>query len=143
VTPEREIERICQAALERPRSEREVFLREACLHSEVKLLLAQGSAALALLKTPAFAVAAQLIRNDGHALSVGQQIGVYTIQSALGVGGMGEVYQARDTKLSRDVALKVLLEQFAHDAERLARLEREAQVLASLNHPNIAAIYGG
>jgi serine/threonine-protein kinase len=67
---------------------------------------------------------------------------VYEIRSALGAGGMGEVYRARDTRLQRDVALKILPEAFASDAERLARFEREAQVLASLNHPHIAAIHG-
>src|ERR1700687_4744954 len=61
---------------------------------------------------------------------------------AIGAGGMGEVYRARDTKLNRDVALKILPDAFAKDAERMARFEREAQVLAALNHPNIAAIYG-
>ena len=74
--------------------------------------------------------------------SAGRQIGSYQIQSALGAGGMGEVYRARDRKLNRDVALKVLPEHFALDAARLARFKREAQILASLNHPNIAAIYG-
>ena len=73
-------------------------------------------------------------------LSAGTRLGPYEIVSALGAGGMGEVYRARDTKLNRDVALKVLPEAFAQDAERMARFQREAQVLASLNHPNIAAI---
>src|SRR5262249_17105306 len=68
--------------------------------------------------------------------------GPYLILSPLGVGGMGEVYRARDTKLNRDVAIKVLPEAFLIDANRVARFAREAQVLASLNHPNIAAIYG-
>jgi len=72
----------------------------------------------------------------------GSRLGSYEILSALGVGGMGEVYRARDTKLQRDVAIKVLLPAVANDPDRLARFSREAQVLASLNHPNIAAIYG-
>ena len=76
------------------------------------------------------------------ALAAGTRLGPYEILSALGAGGMGEVYRARDTKLNRDVALKVLPESFATDPDRLARFQREAQVLASLNHPNIAHIYG-
>src|SRR5688572_13573515 len=76
------------------------------------------------------------------ALSPGARIGPYEVLAELGKGGMGEVYRGRDTKLNRDVAIKVLPELFAADAERLARFTREAQTLASLNHPNIAAIYG-
>jgi serine/threonine protein kinase len=76
------------------------------------------------------------------ALSAGTRLGPYEVLSALGAGGMGEVYRARDSRLNRDVALKVLPEAFALDADRLARFKREAQVLASLNHPHIAAIYG-
>ncbi|MBA3295969.1 MAG: serine/threonine-protein kinase [Acidobacteria bacterium] len=76
------------------------------------------------------------------ALSAGTHLGPYEILSALGVGGMGEVYRARDPKLNRDVAIKVLLPAVANDPERLARFSREAQVLASLNHPNIAHIHG-
>ena len=75
-------------------------------------------------------------------LASGSKLGPYEIVSPLGAGGMGEVYRARDTKLGRDVALKVLLTAFANDAERMARFQREAQVLAALNHPNIASIYG-
>jgi serine/threonine-protein kinase len=75
-------------------------------------------------------------------LATGNRIGPYEVVAALGSGGMGEVYRARDTKLGRDVALKVLPTEFALDAERVARFKREAQVLASLNHPGIAAIYG-
>src|SRR5262245_17315185 len=75
-------------------------------------------------------------------LGPGTRLGPYEIVSALGAGGMGEVYRARDTKLGRDVALKVLPESFAADPDRIARMHREAQVLAAINHPNIAAIYG-
>src|SRR6201997_1352978 len=75
-------------------------------------------------------------------LAPGSKLGPYEIIAAIGAGGMGEVYRAHDTKLRRDVALKVLPNAFANDPERLARFTREAQVLASLNHPNIAAIYG-
>ena len=72
----------------------------------------------------------------------GDTLGSYRVLDELGVGGMGEVYRARDTKLNRDVAIKILPDIFAHDAERVARFTREAQTLASLNHPNIAQIYG-
>src|ERR1700726_3578875 len=72
----------------------------------------------------------------------GGRLGPYEILSAIGAGGMGEVYQAHDTKLGRDVAIKVLAEAFAHDPERLSRFQREAKMLAALNHPNIATIYG-
>src|SRR5262245_29244157 len=75
-------------------------------------------------------------------LAAGGRLGPYEIVSAVGAGGMGEVYRGRDPKLHRDVAIKVLPELFARDPERLARFEREAQVLASLNHPNIAHVYG-
>ncbi len=75
-------------------------------------------------------------------LSPGTHLGVYEVLAKIGEGGMGEVYQARDTKLDRDVALKVLLEAFAADPDRLARFEREAKVIASLNHPSIGSIYG-
>src|SRR6202040_4067820 len=75
-------------------------------------------------------------------LSVGTRLGPYEILAPIGAGGMGEVYKARDTKLDREVAIKVLPSALARDPERLARFEREAKVLASLNHPNIAQIYG-
>src|SRR5215469_10708235 len=75
-------------------------------------------------------------------LSVGTRVGPYEILAPIGSGGMGKVYRARDSKLNRDVAVKVLPAALANDADYMARFQREAQVLASLNHPNIAAIYG-
>ena len=75
-------------------------------------------------------------------LTAGTRLGPYEITGSLGAGGMGEVYRARDTRLKREVALKILPASFASDPDRLARFQREAEVLASLNHPNIAAIYG-
>src|ERR1700688_75203 len=75
-------------------------------------------------------------------LTAGTRLGPYEILAPLGTGGMGEVYRAKDTKLDREVAIKVLPSALAQDPERLARFEREAKVLASLNHPNIAQIYG-
>ena len=75
-------------------------------------------------------------------LEVGSRLSHYDVTALIGEGGMGQVYQATDTKLNRQVALKILPEAFATDPERLARFQREAEVLASLNHPNIAAIHG-
>jgi serine/threonine protein kinase len=76
------------------------------------------------------------------ALTIGTQLGSHEIIALLGEGGMGVVYRARDTKLGRDVAIKTLPQEFTSDADRLARFQREAKLLASLNHPNIGAIYG-
>src|SRR6201987_699774 len=75
-------------------------------------------------------------------ISTGSRLGSYELLAQIGAGGMGEVYQAHDTKLGRDVAIKVLPEAFAHDSERLSRFQREAKMLALLNHPNIATIHG-
>src|SRR5436189_3736126 len=75
------------------------------------------------------------------AITIGTHLGSHEITSLLGKGGMGAVYRARDTKLKREVAIKILPEEFSRDADRVSRFQREAEVLASLNHPNIAAIY--
>ena len=75
-------------------------------------------------------------------IPAGERFGPYRVAESLGSGGMGEVYRARDTQLQRDVAVKVLPQSFVNDANRVARLQREAEVLASLNHLNIAHIYG-
>src|SRR6266576_6610433 len=76
------------------------------------------------------------------ALAAGTRLGSYEVVAQIGAGGMGEVYRAHDNELGRDVAIKVLPEAFAHDADRLSRFQREAKLLASINHPNIATIHG-
>jgi eukaryotic-like serine/threonine-protein kinase len=83
-----------------------------------------------------------MVRPDDAGPLIGRRLGVYEVQALVGTGGMGEVYRARDTRLGRDVALKILPSHFIADPERRARFEREARTLASLNDPHIAAIYG-
>jgi tetratricopeptide (TPR) repeat protein len=146
MTPERwaAVERLYHEVLACPADERAPLLDKACvgdeaLRREVESLLAQSSSAVAFLSTPAAITSG---RATGARDIIGRQLGAYVIQDQLGAGGMGEVYRARDTKLGRDVAIKILPPLFAHDADRLARFEREARVLASLNHPHIGAIYG-
>ena len=139
------LERLYHAALERPAEERTAFLVEACkdetLRREVLALLEQPSMP-DFLGGPAIAVAAAMVDEVHASQWIGRRIGVYHLQSLLGKGGMGEVYRARDTRLGRDVAVKVLPRAFTADPDRLARFEREARVLASLNHPHIGAIHG-
>ena len=137
-----QIESLFQEALRQPVRERDGWLREACagdadLHREVASLLANHHDGTNAEPWPA--AAAQLIIKP-VLLEPGQYLGPYQITSFLAAGGMGEVYRARDTTLKRDVALKVLPEAFARDPGRMARFQREAEVLASLNHPNIAQI---
>ena len=140
----RQMESLFQEALLRPVEERDVWLRDACgtdaeMHREITSLLANHHESTSA--GPWAAAAAQLMVKP-VLLEPGQFLGPYQIVSFLAAGGMGEVYRARDTKLKRDVALKVLPEKLARDPGRMARFQREAEVLASLNHPNIAAIYG-
>ena len=149
-----QIERIFHAARELDASMRMAFLAKACgedsdLHREVESLLVQADQHESFLDSPALQVAAGAMakkelfsKPQRPKLDSGTMIAHYRLAGKIGEGGMGEVYRARDTKLQRDVALKILPQAMAHDAERMARFEREAQVLASLNHPNIAAIHG-
>jgi len=149
MTPDREsdVERICHQALALDAAAREAFVAEACagdegLRREVESLLRQQSKADGFLAEPALMAAAPYLAVESGQSLVGGQLGAYQIHSLLGAGGMGEVYKARDTKLGRDVAVKILPRLFSSDPDRLARFEREARVLASLNHPHIGAIYG-
>ena len=127
-----------------PMDERPAYLAAACdgneaLRREVESLLSSDERAKSFLEAPA------VVRGDDTSVTrnlEGQRIGPYQIASRIGAGGMGEVYQARDTTLNRQVAIKVLLPAVASDPDRLARFRREARVLASLNHPHIAQIHG-
>jgi serine/threonine-protein kinase len=148
MTPERwqDVERLFHAALERPPGERAVFLRAACagdeaLQREVQTLLDESSPTDGFLESPVFDAPTALV--TGHAPSplIGRRLSEYELQELIGAGGMGEVYRARDLKLGRSVAIKVLPALLTHDVERVARFRREAQILATLNHPHIAAIY--
>jgi Tol biopolymer transport system component len=143
----RRVDDICDAALERDVSERAAFVAAACggdeaIRQEVEALLTHAVNAERFLATPIGEVAASVLASEHDASLAGRQVGSYRIHSLLGAGGMGEVYRALDTRLGRDVAIKVVANDYRLDTERLARFEREARVLASLNHPHIAAIYG-
>ena len=139
------VDGLLEAALERDPQERASFLREACagnetLRREVESLLAHAKAE-DFLDRPAHDVMGRPPTHD-HQLPVGHSLGPYRIVDLLGRGGMGEVYRAHDTTLGRDVAIKILPSVFTTDADRRARFDREARVLAALNHPHIGAIYG-
>jgi len=143
----REIERLFHDALTRPAAERAAFLAETCagdgeLRREVQALLDAPASAEGFLAVPALAMAAQMGGDSAMSSLTGAQVGAYQIQERIGAGGMGEVYRARDTRLGRDVAIKILPRAFTSDPDRLARFEREARMLAALNHPNIATIHG-
>jgi Tol biopolymer transport system component len=143
----RRVEQLCDAALDHDVRERAAFVAGACgpdagLRKEVEALLAYAEKAETFLATPIGEVAAHVLADHHGTSLVGRQLGSHKILSLLGAGGMGRVYRARDTKLGRDVAIKVLADVFLSEPERLARLEREARVLATLNHPHIGAIYG-
>ena len=143
----RHVEDVCHAALELPPGERGAFVASACgddltLRQEVEALLAHAQTADEFLATPMPAVAAHVLCDSSGALLVGRQIASYLIGPRIGVGGMGEIYRARDTKLQREVAIKILPRALTNDPERVRRFEREARMLAALNHPHIAAIYG-
>ena len=145
-TPHRDlISRLFHAALERPPDERRAFVAQACagddaLQHEIESLLRYHSNASGFLETPAVVIETNVPSEPAGI--VGRQLGPYQIVALLGSGGMGEVYRARDRKLGRDVAIKVLHPRFTADRERRARFSREARLLATLSHPHIGAIYG-
>ena len=143
----RQVEDLCHAALACRAEERRPFLVEACegdeaLLREVESLIAQESSAETFMGVPAAALAGSAELDQPRAALVDARFGSYTIRSLLGVGGMGEVYRAYDDTLGREVAIKLLSPAFTAEPERRARFEREARMLATLNHPHIGAIYG-
>ena len=151
----RRVDQVFQAALLRPPEERDRFLRHACagdtaLEIEVRSLLGAHEQAGSFLEDPAIRVAARAVAGiptqiGAGAVSlemIGTRIGQFAITSHIGSGGMGDVYEAKDVRLGRDVALKFVAESFIDDSSRLARFQREARALAALNHPHVAAIYG-
>lgn len=146
--PERwqQVDRLFQAALEHTPAKRAAFISEACsgddsLRREVEALLVADGQAGSFIETPAYALAAKLIDGGDAPVIIGKRIGHYQIISLLGKGGMGEVYQARDLKLDRTVALKILPVEMSADGERMRRFNREAKAASALNHPNVAHIY--
>jgi serine/threonine protein kinase/Tfp pilus assembly protein PilF len=148
MTPERykKIARIFDAALKATPEERIEFLAEACagddsLRQEVELLIASHERAGEFIDEPAYQAAAEMLVTRDHPFKAGQMIAHYVIRTLLGQGGMGKIYLAEDTKLQRNVALKVLALFERDDREARKRLLREARAAASLDHPNICAIY--
>jgi len=150
--PERwhRIEQLYHAALERPADQRGAFLGEACtddvkLRGEVEMLIAANEQVGGFLAMPALELEAKNIAAENSketlAVQLGQEFSHYRIFSRIGAGGMGEVFLARDTRLDRRVALKLLPVQFTQNAERLQRFVREAKAASALNHPNIITIY--
>jgi tetratricopeptide (TPR) repeat protein len=153
--PERwhDVERIYHAALQCEESERTAFLERTCaadqlLRAEVESLLKYAQRPAKFFETPALDVVARKLADDLHALDavhsagmIDARIAQYRIVAKLGSGGMGEVYRARDSRLGRDVAIKVLPSSLSADPDRLRRFEQEARAAAALNHPNILAVF--
>ncbi len=141
-----QVKEIFYAALRHAPEEREQFLNESCkgdddLRREVESLLSSSLAAGSFMQNPAVGEVAEAIDGDTERLRANQMLGHYKIISLLGTGGMGEVFLAEDTRLHRQVALKVLPENIAADKERLHRFEQEANAASALNHPNILTVH--
>ena len=135
-----------QSAIERAPEERAAFLDESChddegMRREVESLLTSHERAENFIEVPAFEVAPELVTNDSADALVGKLIGHYRIESLIGVGGMGEVYLARDERLGRKAALKLLPDSLTIDEAQLSRFKNEARTASALNHPNILTVY--
>ncbi|MET0645608.1 MAG: protein kinase [Pyrinomonadaceae bacterium] len=148
MTPERyqRIKELFHTALERPAEERPAFLAEACgddaaLQAKVEALIAADEQPGSFMDAPAYAVAAEMLTENSNGPLVGQSIGHYRVMALLGSGGMGDVYLARDTRLGRKVALKLLPDYLTDDESRIRRFRQEARAASALNHPNVLTIY--
>ena len=140
------VDDLFQSAVERAPGERATFLDEAChgdegLRREVESLLTSHERAENFIELPAFQVAPELVTNDRADALIGKLIGHYLIESLIGVGGMGEVYLARDERLGRKAALKLLPDSLTTDETQLSRFKNEARSASALNHPNILTVY--
>src|SRR5437773_3831566 len=139
-------QQLFDAALQHPPERRQEFLEQACgsnqeLRREVESLLAAHDESGSFMREPALAGLADVLHRATGRFRPGDTLGVYKVLALVGSGGMGEVYRAQDTRLKREVALKVLPEAFAADRERLRRFEQEARAAAALNHPNIVSVH--
>lgn len=148
MTPERyrRIKELFHSALERTAEERPAFLSEACgddtaLRAKVEALVAADGQPGSFMDAPAYAVAAEMLTENSTGALVGQSIGHYQVLALLGSGGMGDVYLARDTRLGRKVALKLLPDYLTDDESRIRRFKQEARAASALNHPNVLTIY--
>ena len=146
----RRIEELYHAALEREEPERDGFLSEVCgddeeLRHQVTSLLKCQAVTATLVDRPVWEASKDFLSSSGPRRfpAAGVQLGPYHVLERIGAGGMGEVYRARDPRLHRDVAIKVLPERLSKEPQALARFEREARAVAALSHPNILAIYDG
>ena len=141
------IEEIFHAALDRPLEDRRQFLETVCgsdpeLREEIDSLLHEAAESASFMERPLATLGRKELDSRQPKSLTGSDLNHYQIGTLLGAGGMAEVYRGHDTRLRRDVAIKVLHTTYVFDRERRQRLQREAQALASINHPNIEAVYG-
>ena len=140
------IKEVFHSAQERPPAERSDFLDEACgddasMREELDALLAADAGNENFLTSPAYEFAAGMLASEGSEFAAGQTVGRYEILCPLGAGGMGQIYLARDALLNRNIALKLISQEFATDARRVLRFEQEARAASALNHPNVCVIH--
>src|SRR5688572_15115452 len=144
----KQVDELFEQAMDQPPEKRKAFVAEASkgnaiVYEEVLSLLDAQSKAVEFMEGSAMSVAVGALAQELNTVAslVGQELGTYQIEKLLGAGGMGEVYLARDNKLDRMIALKILPWHFHADTDRIARFQREARALSSLNHPNLITIY--